>query len=168
MAARSASQRRAADWTRVLRTALRSKVERLMTLSTSAVAVCCWSDSRSSLSSRVFSIAMTAWAAKLRSRSTCLSVNRRTPLRIVSMLAYVIDLDDLLSGCDPAERGIRRRSEQQLASARFGICRRRVVQGDRAKCVAFAEPKRAEFGLADANCVLEHGLEYGLQLARRA
>ena len=37
-----------------------SKVERLMTLSTSAVAVCCCSDSRSSLSSRVFSMAMTA------------------------------------------------------------------------------------------------------------
>ena len=35
-----------------------------MTLSTSAVAVCCWSDSRSSLSSRVFSMAMTACAAK--------------------------------------------------------------------------------------------------------
>ena len=35
-----------------------------MTLSTSAVAVCCCSDSRSSLSSRVFSMAMTAWAAK--------------------------------------------------------------------------------------------------------
>ena len=35
-----------------------------MTLSTSAVAVCCWSDSRSSLSSRVFSMAITAWAAK--------------------------------------------------------------------------------------------------------
>ena len=35
-----------------------------MTLSTSAVAVCCCSDSRSSLSSRVFSIAMTAWVAK--------------------------------------------------------------------------------------------------------
>ena len=32
-----------------------------MTLSTSAVAVCCWSDSRSSLSRRVFSMAMTAW-----------------------------------------------------------------------------------------------------------
>src|ERR1700750_3069943 len=26
----------------------------------------------------------------------------------------------------------------------------------------------AELGLADADCVLEHGLEYGLQLARRA
>ena len=35
-----------------------------MTLSTSAVAVCCCSDSRSSFSSRVFSMAMTAWAAK--------------------------------------------------------------------------------------------------------
>ena len=35
-----------------------------MTLSTSAVAVCCCSDLRSSLSSRVFSMAMTAWSAK--------------------------------------------------------------------------------------------------------
>ena len=34
--------------------------DELMTLRTSAVAVCCWSDLRSSLSSRVFSIAMTA------------------------------------------------------------------------------------------------------------
>jgi hypothetical protein len=36
----------------------------LMTRSTSAVAVCCSSDSRSSFSSRVFSMAMTAWLAK--------------------------------------------------------------------------------------------------------
>ena len=36
-----------------------------MTLSTSAVAVCCCSDSRSSLSRRVFSMAMTACAAKV-------------------------------------------------------------------------------------------------------
>ena len=35
-----------------------------MTLSTSDVAVCCSSDCRNSLSSRVFSMAMTAWAAK--------------------------------------------------------------------------------------------------------
>ena len=46
-----------------------------MTLSTSAVAVCCCSDSRSSLSSRVFSMAMTAWAAKFFTSSICLSVN---------------------------------------------------------------------------------------------
>ena len=54
----------AADSTSVSSTVCRSKVERLMTLSTSAVAVCCCSDSRSSLSRRVFSIAMTACAAK--------------------------------------------------------------------------------------------------------
>ncbi len=47
-----------------------SKVERLMTLSTSAVAVCCCSDSRSSLSRRVFSMAMTAWSAKVFSNSS--------------------------------------------------------------------------------------------------
>ena len=41
----SASQSRAADSTSVCRTDLRSKVERLMTLSTSEVAVCCCRDS---------------------------------------------------------------------------------------------------------------------------
>ena len=41
----SASHSRAADSTSVSSTACRSKVERLITLSTSAVAVCCCSDS---------------------------------------------------------------------------------------------------------------------------
>ena len=53
-----------------------------MTLSTSAVAVCCCSDSRSSLSSRAFSIAITACAAKFFTSSICLSVKGRTSLRI--------------------------------------------------------------------------------------
>ena len=51
-----------------------------MTCNTSEVAVCCSSDSerssvrsRSSLSSRVFSMAMMAWAAKVFSTATCLS-----------------------------------------------------------------------------------------------
>ena len=78
MAAKSASQSRAADSTSVSSTVCRSKVERLMTLSTSAVAVCCCSDSRSSLSSRVFSMAMTACAAKFVTSAICLSVNGRT------------------------------------------------------------------------------------------
>ena len=52
-----------------------------MTLSTSAVAVCCCSDSRSSLSRRVFSMAMTACLAKLLTSSICLSVNGRTSWR---------------------------------------------------------------------------------------
>ena len=50
-----------------------------MTCSTSDVAVCCCSDSRNSLSSRVLSMAMTAWLAKFVTSSTCLSVNGRTP-----------------------------------------------------------------------------------------
>ena len=62
-------------------TACRLKVERLITLSTSAVAVCCSSDCRSSLSSRVFSTAMTAWAAKFLSSAICLSANGRTSWR---------------------------------------------------------------------------------------
>ena len=44
-----------------------------MTLSTSAVAVCCASDSRSSLSNRAFSMAMTAWSANDLIRATSLS-----------------------------------------------------------------------------------------------
>ena len=59
-----ASQIRAAFDQHGLEHRLQIAVERLITLSTSAVAVCCCSDSRSSLSSRVFSMAMTAWAAK--------------------------------------------------------------------------------------------------------
>ena len=62
-------------------TFFRSKVERLMTLSTSAVAVCWASDSRNSLSSRVFSMAMTAWAAKFLTRSIWRSVNGSTRWR---------------------------------------------------------------------------------------
>ena len=77
----SASHSRAADSTSVSSTACRSKVERLMTLSTSAVAVCCCRDSRSSLSRRVFSMAMTAWAAKFVTSSICLSVKGRTSWR---------------------------------------------------------------------------------------
>jgi hypothetical protein len=46
------------------------------------VEVCCCSDSRSSLSRRVFSMAMMAWLAKLVTSAICLSVNGLTALRI--------------------------------------------------------------------------------------
>ena len=75
----SASHSCAADFVSVSSTVCRSNVERLITLSTSAVAVCCCSDSRNSLSSRAFSIAMTAWAAKFVTSSICLSVNGAPP-----------------------------------------------------------------------------------------
>ena len=67
-----------------------------MTWSTSDVAVCCSSASvrsavrsvrsvgapRSSLSSRTFSMAMTAWDAKFLTTSICLSVKGRTSCRV--------------------------------------------------------------------------------------
>src|SRR6266567_1514157 len=56
MAALSASHNLAADSTRVSSTAWRSNVDRLMTLSTSAVAVCCSKESRSSFSRRALGI----------------------------------------------------------------------------------------------------------------
>ena len=66
-----ASQMRVAFSSMALNTGSSSPGELEMTFSTSEVAVCCSSASvrssvrwRSSLSSRVFSMAMTAWAAK--------------------------------------------------------------------------------------------------------
>ena len=60
-----ASQMRVAFSNMVPNTGSSSPGDELMTRSTSAVAVCCSSDCRNSLSSRVFSMAMTAWAAGL-------------------------------------------------------------------------------------------------------
>ena len=86
--AESAPQSRVAVSTTVSSTGCTSKVERLMTLSTSLVAVWYSSDSSrsrvrgcNSPSSRAFSIAMTAWSAKVRTSSICRSVNGSTRFR---------------------------------------------------------------------------------------
>ena len=62
------------------KTGFNSPDDELMVSSTSEVAVCCSSDSlrssvrsRSSFSSRVFSMAITAWLANVRSTASCLS-----------------------------------------------------------------------------------------------
>src|SRR5262249_48545141 len=95
--AKSALQRRPADSTSVCSTDFRSKVERLMTLSTSAVAVCCWRDSLNSSvraftssNSRAFSIAITAWSAKVVTKSICLSVKGCTDLRASMMTPMAV------------------------------------------------------------------------------
>ena len=62
-------------------TGVSEPADELMTCSTSAVAVCCSNDSRSSLSSRVFSMAITACAAKFRTSSICLSMKGLTSWR---------------------------------------------------------------------------------------
>ena len=50
-----------------------SVVDLLMTVSTSAVAVCCSNASCVSLNNRTFSMAITAWCANVCKRSTSLS-----------------------------------------------------------------------------------------------
>src|SRR3954447_21623846 len=84
MAAISASHRHAADTVSVSSTVCRSKEDRLITFSTSAVATCCCKDSESSSlractssNSRTFSSAMAAWWAKLvDERDLCLGERR--------------------------------------------------------------------------------------------
>src|SRR6516225_8576592 len=72
-----------------LNTGSNSPLDELITLSTSDVAVCCSSDSCSSLvrccsasNSRTFSMAITAWSANVVTSSICLSVNGSTVLRV--------------------------------------------------------------------------------------
>jgi len=60
---------------KVLEVISSSPGDELIMPSTSAVAVCCSSDSRSSFNKRVFSKAMTAWAAKVVTSSICFSEN---------------------------------------------------------------------------------------------
>src|SRR5262249_7226289 len=69
----------------VSNTGLSWPTEELIMPRTSALAVCCSRDSRSSLSSRAFSIAMTACVAKFCAIAICLSVNGRTSFRTMEM-----------------------------------------------------------------------------------
>ena len=73
---------------RASNTGFNSPGELEMTFSTSEVAVCCSSDSKvavracTSSNRRTFSIAITAWSAKVSTSSICLSVNGRTILTV--------------------------------------------------------------------------------------
>src|SRR5882757_3081597 len=58
----------------------------------SALAVCCLSDSRSSVNSRRFWMAITAWSAKTLRISMWLSVNRSTWRRVSTMTRIVASL----------------------------------------------------------------------------
>src|SRR5262249_31125709 len=86
MAPLSAWQSRAADSMSVSSTVCRSKVDRLMTLSTSAVAVCCCSDLRSSLRRGGVSIAVNASAGKI--------LDQRNLLICEGVDFLAVDVDD--------------------------------------------------------------------------
>src|SRR5262249_28320437 len=46
----------------------------------------------------------------------------------------------------------------------FAECRHRILQGDRLEHVAVESVQNAKISLANARCILEHGLEHRLQL----
>ncbi len=84
----SAPHSRAAFSMSVWRTGSRSNVDRLITFSTSLVAVCCSRETFSSLfrvpssvNRRTFSTAMAAWSAKVSISAIWLSLNGRTSWR---------------------------------------------------------------------------------------
>jgi len=89
-----------------------------MTLSTSAVAVCCCSDSRSSLSSRAFSMAMTAYGKIL--NQVDLLVGERPDLLTVNEVASGRRRDELARDAAHQQHGkakARRLREARLARA---------------------------------------------------
>ena len=202
IAAISASHSRAADSVSVLSTGCRSNVERLITFSTSAVAVCCCSDSRSSFSSRVFSIAMTACAAKF-CEQLDLFVGERTDLLPVdgdgADQVALLEHGDAASVRAPAKLQWQRSEllgcvwlcpEVGNVNDCFVAADVRPVRywgGMNRLCAAaystnfagasWCATMRNAFpstatelpnGVANPRRVLQHGLEYRLQIARRA
>ena len=73
-----------------------SCADRLITLSTSAVAVCCSSAASVSLNRRAFSMAMTAWSAKRSTSVICSSENGRGAVRHIAITPIARPL--LMSG----------------------------------------------------------------------
>ena len=102
--------------------------------------------------------------------SNSAKIDRRNPHRIARGIGRVrgsvFDLDNPLCCDDAAEVGIRAWMNE-LVQPRFDVGRRRAVHGNGTEAIAFAEVHRAEFGLADARGILQHGLEHRLQFAGR-
>ena len=100
--------------------------------------------------------------------SNSAEIDRRNPHRIARCIAWIrvsdFDLDNPLCCDSAAETRIRARMNE-LVQPRFDIGRRRAVHGSGTEAIAFAEVHRAEFGLADARGILQHGLKNRLQLA---
>src|SRR5262249_30752896 len=61
----------------------------------------------------------------------------------------------------------RAMTSERFAAARLGVCRRCIMQGNRAERITFQEHKVAEFRSANSYCVLQHGIKYRLKLAAR-
>jgi hypothetical protein len=73
------------------------------------------------------------------------------------------DVDDLLCGGDTSYGAIRSCVNERLAPPNLDIGGRGIMHCGGAEFVSFGKPQCAEFRLAEANCVREHGLEHCFQ-----
>src|SRR5262245_21979604 len=161
-----------------------------MTCSTSEVAVCCASDSRSSLSRRVLD-GDDGLGGEVREQGNLLvrerlhllaintdSANYRVLLEhwhnqhrsragkfndgCVAVLCREIgDFHGALGLDDPTNRGLSD-GYNRVESMLLQELRRRSMDTNAAKIVPLDKNQDAKFGLAHAHCLLQHGLEYGL------
>ena len=147
-----ASQMRVAFSSMALNTGSSSPGELEMTCSTSEVAVCCSSASerssvrRSSLSSRVFSIAITACAAKFCTSSICLSVNGTDLLAVDDDgpdQASSLSIGTPTHGTRAAERGRDACDLNRPARRRYGRSPLLERRGQRTTCTRRVRTKRS-------------------------
>jgi hypothetical protein len=76
-------------------------------------------------------------------------------------------MHDLFGARKPAEAGLRTWSYRPMLVPESAIGWRNIVQMRRVKTLTVVEQDVAEFGATNAQSVHEHGLKYGLHVARR-
>jgi len=104
------------------KTGPRSPGDELITWRTSAVAVCWSRASRVSAMSRAFSIAMTAWSAKILSRLICLSVNDRVSRLIMVIAPIGSPSRSIGTDAEPHSPASMRLGCNSGSAARSGTC----------------------------------------------
>ena len=89
--------------------------------------------------------------------------------RFLRVLRENVDhVGDLLGPRHATKGGRYRQWKDRILRSGLDKSRRRVVQGNSSIRIAFEQYHAAELGLANARCILQHGLENRLQLSRRA
>ena len=92
--------------------------------------------------------------------------HKRIALQIVWLRGHVGDLDRLFGVCRTPNGSVATWSDD--SRPRLFICRWRVVMSGGAKAIPVLEIKRTKLGVADADCVLQHGCKHWLKIAGRA
>src|SRR5262249_11747550 len=93
----------------------------------------------------------------------------RITFKIGLVLSDVEDMEGLFGTGNTRERRVRNIAEfnQRLPPIPLDKCSRRTVHRDRAKGISLAQEQVAKLGIAQSRRILQHGLEHGLELARR-